>query len=479
MNLLHFLKSTRGAIKPLNALLISGAAGAVFAYTVGTVDDHIQQQRPVRTLSSILSTSSPQGAILRDGQLTSINVGDSGHHLATPEERAAFQGNSAVDRYMANQQALAGMDEALGRAAQFSETDGLNTGNRDIVQQNPQLVQGSSADTGDGVAGAVTRAGAQPAGAGNASGGPATLAPAAITRASGSNPGSSAGAVSGGIAGGPGQTLSGGEGDRLSGAMPGGSNIITQRGLDKGPLGNSGTSAFRNGRNGYITRGPKNRQGKNELEDIARRSARAAASANPSANEGAQAFLAGGTRSGGVRVDEVSDGEGTSSEDLAVPSASKLRAVGNHLNKVQDEQEKRNQAHRALINRLLVTLAISLGMMAAGMAILPRLPGIWRVVVAAAMVGVVGVANAVLFTAARHFIRDYGKEGGTGMAWFAAILAPILVAGMTYVAIDPKGAWGNVKKLGSNIWKSIKKGFNMVDIAMGSLKNTVVNSIFK
>ncbi len=478
MNLLQFLKSTRGAIKPLNALLISGAAGAVFAYTVSTVDDQIQAQRQVRTLSGIAATSPQQGMLRRDGQLTSINIGDRGNHLATPEERAAFQGNRAVDRYLANQQALSGMDAALDRAAQFSETDGLNTGNRDIVQQTPQLVQGTSVDTGEGVAGAVTRAGAKPAGQGASTGGSAAFAPAAITRASGSNPGASSGAVSGGIVSGPGNTRSG-EGMRLSGAMPGGSNIMSQRGLDKGPLGSAGTSAFRNGRDGYITRGPKNGQGKNELEDIAKRSARAAASATPSANEGAQAFLAGGTRSGGVQVEGVTDGESTSSEDLAAPSSSKLRSIGNHLNTVENEQEKRNEAHRALINRLLVTLAISLGMMAAGMAILPRLHGIWKVIVAAAMVGVVFAANAALFTAARHFIRDYGKAGGTGMAWFTVILAPLLVAGMTYVAIDPKGAWSNLKKLGSNIWKSIKKGFNMVDIAMGSLKNTVVNSIFR
>ena len=67
MNLLRFLKSTKGAIKPLNALLISGAAGAVFAYTVNTAaNKQIQAERAVRTLSGI----SPDGKLVETVELS-------------------------------------------------------------------------------------------------------------------------------------------------------------------------------------------------------------------------------------------------------------------------------------------------------------------------------------------------------------------------------------------------------------------------
>lgn len=479
MNLFHFLTSTRGAIKPLNALLISAAAGGVFAYTVGTVSDHqIEAERRVRTLSSITSTSPQQGMLQRGGQLTSINVGDSGNRLATPEERAAFQSNRALDRYMANQRALEGMDGALGRAAQFSESDGLNTGNREVAQTPGQFVQGASKDIGESVETNIYRSKTSPAGAApaGASGKP-SLAPATMTRASGSN----FGATSGGIVGGPGSGSGPGEGARLSGAMPGGTNIISQRGLDKGPLGGSaGTSAFRNGRDSRITRGLKSGQGKNELDDIAKRSARAAASNSPSANEGAQAFLAGATRGGVVVSSAEGESEGgTVSEDLKNPSARKLKAIGNHLQNVEDKLTARERAQSKLTRRLLLTLAISLGAMAAGLVILNRFKSrnFWYWAIAAALMGVVVTANAVLFNAANHFIRDYSKGGGLGMAWLAKILSPFLVAGMGYVILEPSYALRAVQTLWHGIKMSFKTLFKPVDIALGSIKNTIVNSL--
>lgn len=481
MNLFNFLKSTRGAIKPLNALIISGAMGAVFAYTVSNVADRqVENERQVRMLSSI-SASNPQAGMLQhEGRLTSINVGDGRGQLATAEERAAMQGNQALDRYMANQRALEGMDSALGRAAQFSESDGLNTGNRDVSQVAGQFVQGTSVDTGEGVAGAVTRAGTKPQDAGETGGRP-SLAPASITRASGGNSGSSAGAVSGGIVGGPGSGAGRSEGTQLSGAMPGGSNIMSQRGLDKGPLGSAGTSAFRGGRDGYITRGPKAGRGKNELDDIAKRSARAAASNNPSANEGAQAFLASATRGGVVVTGGESENEGgNSSEDLKNPTSRHLRAVGNHLQKVDNRLAERNRAHRKLINRLLITLAISLGAMAAGMIILSKFAhkNIWYWVISAMLLGIVATANYLLFQAAHSFIHEYGKDGGTGMAWFAKILAPFMVAGMGYVILQPTNALEAVKQLWKGIVNSVKTMFKPINVAMSSLGNTVKNALF-
>lgn len=503
MNLFHFLRSTRGAIKPLNALLISGAAGVVFAYTVGTVSDkQVSSERQVRTLSGIESTAPQQGMLMQNGRLTSINVGDGRGQLATAEERAAMQGNKALDRYMANQRALEGMDATLGRAAQFSETDGLNTGNRDIHQIPGQFVQGTSVDTGAGVTGAVTRAGAQAQGT-EAVGGRPSLAPASITRASGNNSGSSAGAVSGGIVGGPGQT-GGSEGMRMSGAMPSGSNIVSQRGLDKGPLGNSGTSSFKNGRDGYIARGPKAVRGKNELDDISKRSARAAASNSPSANEGAQAFIQGATQ-GGVVVTRGADTEGgTGSEDLKNPSDHKLRAIGNHLQGVENELENRQSENRALKWQMIATILGTIAAMVAGAFILAKLDELvkaWefeasvatlpadkaactamaamfkfrRHLLGLALFAAVAGANAFLVLKATQFIHKYAETGGVGMAKACQWIAPILVGGMLFTVLSPK----TMKTVFSNIWKNMKTALSPVGMVAKTAKNALLGAIFK
>ena len=54
MNILRFLKSTKGAIKPLNALLLAGASGVGFFFMANSIADHqIEAERQVRTLSSM------------------------------------------------------------------------------------------------------------------------------------------------------------------------------------------------------------------------------------------------------------------------------------------------------------------------------------------------------------------------------------------------------------------------------------------
>ena len=48
MHIFNLLKNTRGAIKARNALLIAGAAGAVFAYTVNNeAQKQIQAERQI------------------------------------------------------------------------------------------------------------------------------------------------------------------------------------------------------------------------------------------------------------------------------------------------------------------------------------------------------------------------------------------------------------------------------------------------
>ena len=503
MNLFRFLKSSRGAIKPLNALVISGAAGVVFAYTVNTAaNKQIQAERSVRSLSSISQTAPQQGMLRHGNLLTSINVRDGRNQLATAQERAAMEGNTALDRYNANQRALGSFDESFGRAAQFSDSDGgLNTGNREAVQGPVRLSVGNpntpvsvppSSQNPDATSGASAP---QPQ--------TQRLAPASIARASGSPSGSTSGGISGSASGGRG-AQQGAEGPRrLSGAMPEGSNIVSRRGLDGALAGGRNVSAFGRDRDGRLGRGRNGKGERNELKDIVKRSADAAGNINASANEGGRAFLANSRNSGGVSVDGGEDlTRGASSGDLAAPTERKLKAVGNKLNEVDDELEGRNAEHRALIWQLVATALGSIGMMVAGSLILSKLDKkinellmkaayaashfdtvgaegflaaaavlkVKRWAIAAAMLASVVAANAWLFFRAKKFISNYGSAGGTAIAVISEIVAPLLVVGMVQTVLKP--SWKDFIK---SLWGKIKGRFDPVDI----LTNTSTDAISK
>lgn len=476
MNLLRFLKSTKGAIKPLNALIISGAAGVVFAYTVNTAANRqIKAERAVRSLSSIEQTDPQAGMNRRGGMLTSINVRDGLNQVATAEERAAMQGNSVLDRYNANQRALENLEGSLGRAAEFSEGDsGLNTGNRNVVETAARFTVGNPR-----AANVSNEAAGQAAVATRASGeaGQNQLASASMARASGSaisgsfGGGSSSGA-NGGRNSGSGRAAGSAEGYRLSGSMPGGSNVVSQLGLD-GATARANSASFGRNRNGRGTGSGRSAGDRDELKDILKKSASAAGNANASANEGGRAFLSGAVNSGGITVDGMGESQGASSSDLAAPTAKKLKAVGNRLKQEEDKQEKRNKEQKGLLLQTLLTIAGSIGMMLVGAYTLDKIPGPWRWIVAAAMIAVVAAANALLMTRAIKFMQEYGASGGTGIAKMAVILAPIMVAGMVFCGISPKG----FRKMLSKIWGKIKSAFEPVGLLTSQVTSSITNSI--
>ena len=479
MNILRFLKSTKGAIKPLNALIISGVAGVGFFYVANTAADrHIAADRVTRSLTSISQTA-PQAGMLRSGNLlTSINVRDGRNQLATADERAAMEGNTALERYAANQRALGEMDGALGRAAQFSDSDaGLNTGNRNAVQDPTRFEVGNpNATTGR----AVVESNFAASSGGDASQGQGRLANASITRASGNSFNATSGAVSGGIAT-QGGTRSGSEGSRLSGAMPGGSNIVSQRGLDGALASNRNPSSFGQDRNARLGRGRNARGDRDELKDIVKRSADAAGNANASANEGGRAFLANARNSGGVSVDGGEDmTRSASSGDLAAPTAQKLKAVGNKLSDLDNKLAKRQSDQRRLRNLLIATVLGSIAMMVAGAIWLPKLSATpWvRWAVAGAMIAAVAAANTLLFIKAAEFMDRYNSmadmAGGIAIARLAVILSPIMVAGMVFTAIKPDG-W---KKLGTKIGAKIKAAFEPVGLLAGQVTSSITG-LFK
>ncbi len=498
MNLLRFLKSTKGAIKPLNALFISGAAGAVFFYTVNTAaNKQIRAERAVRSLSGIAQTAPQAGMQRRGGLLTSINVRDGRDQVATAEERAAMKGNTVLDRYNANQRALANMESSLGRAAQLSEGDeGLNTANRDAVQAPSRFSVGNpnAVDVGASATYAGQSSGA---GAAETSGSTNQLAPASMTRASGNAFNATSGPIAAGQAGGTGGIVAEGP-RRLSGAMPGGTNVVTRMGLD-GTTARASTSSFGQGRDGRGTRGRNMGADRDELKDILHKSAAAAGNANASGNEGGRAFLASAVTSGGVTVDGTGDAQTASSADLAAPTNHKLKAIGNRLTQEENKQEERNKAHRKLIWQLVGTALGSIGMMVAGSLILTKLDKqveAWlfeasvatlpadkaaclamaaslkfkRWLIAGAMIAAVGAANAWLFVNAKKFVSNYGAYGGTAVATIAQIVAPLMLAGMVQTALKPD--WKGFIK---SMWGKLKNSLDPVNV----LTSTATNSISK
>ena len=472
MNLFRFLKSTRGAIKPINALLLSGAAGAGFFFIVNTAaNKQIEAERQVRSLSSISQTSAKEGMQRQGGMLTSIQVRDGRNQLATAEERAAMGGNSALERYNANQRALGNMEASFGRAAEFSDADGgLNTGNRDYEEGNTRFSVGNpnvrpavgNRSGSDG--GAEDYNDAYRSGAAGSS--PATLAHASMARASGNSFGGTSGPIaSAGSGAGSGNTSGAtGEGARLSGAMPGGSNIVSKLGLEGANAG-AGTSSFGRDRDARGSGGRRNGSGKGELNDILKKSAEAAANKNASANEGGRAFLAGGRSSGGLSVDGSGTvGYGTSS-DLSSNTAKKLKAIGNRLQKEENKQEERNRKHRQLIRNLLITALASLGLIIGGAKWLQKMdrliaaaPAIAKAaliakrwIIAGSMLALVTAGNLQLFIAAKKFESEYGAYGGTWVATVARIASALLVASAVQTMFTPdwkgfiKTAWAKVK----------------------------------
>lgn len=489
MNLFHFLKSKKGAIKPLNSILVSGAAAtAFFVVTNHAANQQIEAERQTRTLTSISGTSPQEGMHRRGGMLTSINVRDGLDQLATAEERAQMETNNALTRYQANQRALGELGTNIGRAAQFSDADdGLNTRNRETLDDATRLVVGNpNAVNGQFISqGAGSREGRNASGSSQG-----TLTPASITRASGGSslnnsfvPGSgNTSGTTGGIAT---------EGPRrLSGSMPGGTNIVSRMGLD-GATARANSSSFgrdRNGR-GRGTRSVGNER--NELKDILKKSATANENANSSANEGGKAFLANSQMSGGVTLDGSSDsGNTATSQDLAVRTANKLKSVGNHLDSELEKQEERDAKHQSLIRQLLGTVALSVLLMIVGAAILRKLDDIvesWefeasvatlpadkaaclamakmfklkRWLVAAGLIASVGALNAWLYITAKQFVSDYGAYGGTTIATIAQIVSVLSVAAAVQTAVQPR--WKDFIK---NFWKNAKAMFNPAGLFM-------------
>ncbi len=498
MNIFRFLKSTKGAIKLGNAaLLVSVASAGVFYIGSSAIaNKQIAAQRQIRTsLSSLDSSRRPSGMIRRDGMLTSINIEDSLNQFATPEERAASQGKSALDRYRENQRALGDLEYSLGNmdvgpAADISNyNEGLGTENLDVVQGDTRLsvgnpnVPGGNGNTGNGYEGSRSTGGEGSSGGGNGF----TTAP--MAHASGSNysgssgPGSTAGpSGSGSSAKVPGQ-----EGPRrLSGDMPAGTNIVSRIERERAlGLGDGGTTSFSRGRNALKTgRSQQNPRERDELKDILRLSAKAYANPKASANEGGRALLANYTSSNGTRVEANTDVHTPTSSTFLPPAKThKPGAMQKWKEKEEDKQEERNKKQRELIGWLFGTAVASAGLIIGGAKWLQKIDADIKVaqlmlnaaptpyakaaaatrlavlkakrkMVAIGLVLAVTTPNTLLFIKAKEFMAKYGDMGGIWWAAAAQMVSVLSVAAAVQTALHP--SWKDFIK---KTWAHIQSGF--------------------
>ena len=439
------------------SLLVSLASAGVFYMGANmAANQKIASERRVRTLGELAQTAPQQGMNRQNGMLTSINVRDSRNQLATADDLASSQGNTALKRYEDNKRTmekLGNMD--FGSAAEFSDSDaGLGAGNRQVIEDQTRYSVGNPR-AGQVGANASYNAGNSYQGQDgyNANGtqGSGSFTTASMARASGSSFSGTSDPISGGASGGIAAT-SGGEKPRLSGAMPGGTNIMSQMGLEGALARGENTASFGRDRNGRGGREHRGRSERDELKDILKRSAEADANINASANEGGRAFMANATNSGGISVDGTNNGGSATSSDFASNTQRKLKAIGNRFKGEEDKQKERQDAQTRLIVQLLATVACSAGLIIGGAKWLRKLDAAIAVaptpiakaalttkrwIVAISMLTLVTAGNVALFIMAKKFEHDYGAYGGTMIATVARIVSALTVAAAVQTAFNP------------------------------------------
>ena len=150
----------------------------------------------------------------------------------------------------------------------------------------------------------------------------------------------------------------------------------------------------------------------------------------------------------------------------------KIHTIRENYGNWEKKMKEMDDDRHSLTTQLIATVLGSIAMMVAGAIILPKLESNpWaRWIVAGAMMATVAVANTFLFVKAAEFMDRYKDIGGTGLAKVAIILSPIMVAGMVYTAINPRG-WSG---LGNKIWGNIKKAFEPVGLLTGQVTNGIM-----
>lgn len=357
MNWFHFLKNKQGKLTfGIPQMAAVAGVGLVVTFSAFQADKKAAEQERVRSLSSI-SGSYNYGGMRPDGRgnLTSINVKDGLNQVATAEERARLEagrtggdfGLSAADNLGSSVSS-----SMAGRAAGTSETEGLGMGRNAVTMQE--------AATGPAASGARVNPGDVSRRTGRAgSAGGQQLAPASVSRASGSGLNASYGGASSGGSGVNGRNATGAssaeraEGYKFSGAMPSGTDPLSLSGAS----GRRSSGFMAGGRNATTGRGSRSKSTGNDLKDISKRSADAALNRNRAANEGSRAFLASAVNSGGMNIDSSVETQETGSADFAAPEARHLKAIGGWGEKEDAYAEKQTEARKKLMWWILGLIA--------------------------------------------------------------------------------------------------------------------------
>ena len=357
MKIFDILKNASGklvmGVPQLAAIAGVGALAVYGAYETDAT--YASKEAPIRTLSGISSSSSYEGLQNKGGLLTSINVKDSLNQVASEEERAAFDAKNGPSNNFAAASETRIDNWNPGAAAETSVTEGLGMGGNEAVFNGPAA--------GARAAGKVPAVdGAAVAAAASAGTQTPVLGTASMARASGnafqaaSGALASSGGTRGGTSGSGASASSSGEGYNFTGAMPSGSNAISA--LNGGRAFGSGNSTFMaGGRHSTTSSGRRSFREKNDLRDIAKRSADAASNSSRSSNEGSRAFLASTRNSGGMRVEGgVTTGSGGSA-DLSAPRNQNLKAIGEWAEKEDDFAERQDKARKRLMWMVLALVA--------------------------------------------------------------------------------------------------------------------------
>lgn len=419
-------------------LMVVSAVVGIGATTLmhNTASKMAEERLAARSLSGISSQYQYDGLQQRGGMLTSINVGG-GENLATAEEIAAREGYADFGASTADD-AEANLAYSIGNAAQFNSTEGFGQDKDVDVSFSGTRASGASGGNGNNAGGVYTAAAPAPASApSEAADRPQlTAAPMARSNASGGTSGNvfnTASNASGSRSGGAGTPSStggsAGGGYQFSGAMPSGSSAM---GLG-GSSSSSGSTFIAGSRNGTVGNGTRSNREKNELKDIAKRSADAASNAHRSANEGSRALLASYTKSAGIDVEEASEMETPSSSDLANDNKRKLKAVGDWAQK-QDEKAKKQAKDRKTLTWMF------LGLIAATLAVIPSaflliangrrlgaFGGIAMIIAGCLLVAGVVVLASLLIAKAANYTKEYQSTFIT--------VASYVVSGAAYAAM--------------------------------------------
>ncbi len=441
MKWLTILKSTVGKVTMTTqkALLISAGVGVgatLIIQNAATVQ--AERELAVRSVSSISNPYNYEGMRRgADNNMTSINVKDGRNQIASREERERLEGyrrrgfSDETLRHIDNLDAT--VSGAFGRANTMGDSEALtmgsnetdeipsgSAGNSGVSFRAPGIdLGGGEGSNGAGGAGpSRSRAAGRPVGEGG-SGSGAQLANASMARASGTGIGASgAGGGSGNEPRSLGRGGAGRDGYQFSGAMPSGSNLVSARAEALGTGNGMGNPNFLASSRGSRTyKGRQTPRGDTELKDITKRSAAAARNSERSNNEGARAFMANSTESGGMQFEGATDATTSGSADFEAPNAARLKGIKDWGNTIDTEALERSKRRNEIIMWLLGTVVATALAIPFGYHLINKgrsSGGFWGVAMMIAGFVLLAAAAAVattLIVKAAKFAHDY--TGGT------------------------------------------------------------------